>query len=257
MKRKFIFFDIDGTLTVKETGKPVKSAIEACRKLEEAGHFVALCTGRAFYKSVGFAQKNGFKNMVCNGGHGIYIDGKLVENGPIDYEKSLALYREFRKKGYGVLCAMDDSTKVYAEDFSFYDQCGPRREETVYIIDENFDPADWDAIYKLYVSIKPEEEKNIELFDTVGHMRFVPEYVMYQHDDKKRGIMKVLEMLDGKPEDVVVFGDDENDFAMFDEEFFCVAMGNGNDKLKAGADYVCEDNTDDGIYKTCEKFGWF
>ena len=59
MKRKYFFFDIDGTLTDRSTGKIVPSAAEAVKKLEEAGHFVALATGRAFYKAVPFALENG------------------------------------------------------------------------------------------------------------------------------------------------------------------------------------------------------
>ncbi|MEE1050856.1 MAG: HAD hydrolase family protein [Lachnospiraceae bacterium] len=84
LDKKYFFFDIDGTLTDRTTGLIVPSAREAVRKLEEAGHFVSLATGRAFYKAVPFAEKHGFKNMVCNGGHGIYIDGSLRENCPID-----------------------------------------------------------------------------------------------------------------------------------------------------------------------------
>jgi hydroxymethylpyrimidine pyrophosphatase-like HAD family hydrolase len=34
-------------------------------------------------------------------------------------------------------------------------------------------------------------------------------------------------------------------------------MGNGCDELKEKADFVADENVKDGIYKTCEKFGWF
>ncbi|MCF0260142.1 MAG: HAD hydrolase family protein, partial [Erysipelotrichaceae bacterium] len=75
MKRKSFFFDIDGTLTDRKTGIIVPSAWKALKKLEEAGHFVSLCTGRAWYKAEWFRADHHFKNMVCNGGHGIVIDG--------------------------------------------------------------------------------------------------------------------------------------------------------------------------------------
>ncbi|MBR3367152.1 MAG: HAD hydrolase family protein, partial [Lachnospiraceae bacterium] len=68
MGRKYFFFDIDGTLTERETGIIVPSAAEALRKLREAGHFVAINTGRAHYKARKFFDENGFENMVCNGG---------------------------------------------------------------------------------------------------------------------------------------------------------------------------------------------
>ena len=45
MKKKYFFFDIDGTLTDRATGNIVPSAILAVQKLKEAGHFVAINTG--------------------------------------------------------------------------------------------------------------------------------------------------------------------------------------------------------------------
>ena len=47
MKKKYMFFDIDGTLTDNETKKIVPSAQKTLDRLQEAGHFVAIATGRA------------------------------------------------------------------------------------------------------------------------------------------------------------------------------------------------------------------
>ena len=51
MEKKYLFFDIDGTLTNRATGEIVPSAKEALQRLEENGHFVAIATGRAHYKA--------------------------------------------------------------------------------------------------------------------------------------------------------------------------------------------------------------
>jgi hypothetical protein len=257
MNKKYFFFDIDGTLTDDATKQIVPSAAEAIKKLQEAGHFVSVATGRAAYKAEPFRAKHNFPNMVCNGGHGIYYHGKLQENRPIDYDKALAVYRQALDLGYGVLAAMDDSEKVYANSFRFYDQVGLRKEPTTYIIDENFDPADYDEIFKLYVSIPREEEYKLTLKDTLGSLRYVEEYLMFQPDEKKDGIYRMLEFAGGNPEDVIVFGDDYNDLVMFDDQFYCVAMGNACDELKAKADYITDRNVDDGIYNACVKHGWF
>lgn len=257
MKRKYFFFDIDGTLTDRKTGIIVPSAKEAVRKLEAAGHFVAINTGRAHYKARKFFDEQGFTNMVCNSGHGIVINKKLVENSPADYDAALALYREADEKGFGVLAAMDDSEKVYTKDFRFYDQAGIRKEPTVYIIDEHFDPADYDAIYKLYISITADREDELPAAKNIGHLWFEPEYMLVQPDDKRAGLMRMLELVGGDPDEVVVFGDDVNDEDMFAPQFYKVCMGNGNPELMAMADEVAPANTDDGIYKVCEAHGWF
>ena len=99
MGRKFFFFDIDGTLTDRKTGLIVPSAAEALQRLREAGHFVAINTGRAHYKARKFFDENGFENMVCNGGMAIVIDKKLVENSPLIIENALALYHQALDRG--------------------------------------------------------------------------------------------------------------------------------------------------------------
>ncbi len=256
-KKKYFFFDIDGTLTDRDTGIIVPSAAEAVARLKEAGHFLSIATGRASYKAEKFRRDSAFDHMVCNGGHGIVINGELKENRPLDHEKSLALYREAISAGYGVLVAMDDSEKVYANGFTFYEQAGLRKEPTVYIIDESYDPADYDAIYKLYVSVPEGEEDRLTLRHTLGSLRFEPEYLMFQPDDKRGGILRMIEIMGGNPGDVVVFGDDYNDLCMFDPDFYKVAMGNGCQELKDAADYVAAKNTEDGIYKACLEHGWF
>ena len=79
MEKKYLFFDIDGTLTNRATGEIVPSAKEALQRLEENGHFVAIATGRAHYKAEKFTKANGFKNMVCNGGNGLVCEGLGME----------------------------------------------------------------------------------------------------------------------------------------------------------------------------------
>lgn len=262
MKRKYFFFDIDGTLTDRRTGKVVHSASEALNRLRDSGHFVAINTGRAHYKARKFFDENGFDNMVCNGGMGIVIDRKLVENRPIDFEKALWLYNYCVDNGIGVLAAIDDSEKVYAKDFTFYDQIGIRREPTIYIIDEKFDPADTGTIYKLYTATTEERRKSLPFPEELGYVNFEPDYTIVQHDDKCAGIYRMLELIGAErptpgSDDVIVFGDDTNDEDMFVPEFYKVAMGNGHPDLKAIADEVAPANIDDGIYKVCEKHGWF
>jgi len=80
---------------------------------------------------------------------------------------------------------------------------------------------------------------------------------MFQHDDKREGILRMMKYLHGDSKDVVVFGDDTNDMVMFDPMWTSVAMGNGHPDLKKMATYVTAKNSEDGILKAAEHFGWF
>lgn len=256
MNKKYFFFDIDGTLTDHTTKQIVPSAQKALDELQKKGHFVAIATGRAHYKARGFMESVGLHSMVCCGGNGLVINDQLIQNIPLNREKAIETYDKAQLLGYGVLAMIDDSIDVYSNNDQFRLQCGGRKEPTRYIINPAFDIHDVKDIFKLYVSV-PEAEDDIFIKDnTLGHLRFVKEYLMFQHDRKKEGIQDMMNHLQADFKEVVVFGDDYNDLVMFDPQWMSIAMGNACDALKAKADFITDRNVDDGIWNACRHFGW-
>ncbi|MDT2822434.1 HAD family hydrolase [Enterococcus devriesei] len=256
MEKKVFFFDIDGTLTDRKTGQVVPSAKRALELLEKNGHFVSIATGRAHYKCRGLLESLGLENMVCSGGMGLVLHNQLVKNTPLDRREALAVIHHAEELGIGVLIALDDSEKVYAANDLFREQVGPRQEPTEYVIDPDFKVDEAPEIFKFYLALSKEQDQLIPEPVKFAKLRFVPEYIMCQHDNKKQGILDVLDYLSLPQKEVVVFGDDLNDLVMFDPSWTSIAMGNGAEELKARADYVTDRNVDDGIYNACVKFGW-
>ncbi|MDO4940419.1 MAG: HAD-IIB family hydrolase [Erysipelotrichaceae bacterium] len=255
--KKYFFFDIDGTLTDKQTGIIVPSARETLTKLQENGHFVALCSGRAQYKARIILKELGLSNMVCCGGGGIVIDDVIIKNEPLDNNKVRALIKECEANDIGYLITKDDTEKVYRKDDLFMEQSGGRYEPTQYIVDKELDVNNVNTIYKAYVSVKPEDEHLLPSLQNIGHLRFVPQYLIIQHDKKDKGIIETMKLLNADIKDVVVFGDDTNDLIMFDERWTSIAMGNATDnKLKEKANYVTDTSVNDGVMKACQHFGW-
>lgn len=256
MRKKYFFFDIDGTLTDIHTGRLVESGLETLRKLEENGHFVAIATGRAYYKTVKAAADAGVHNFVANGGAALVINDELVKNSPLDREKALKVIHEADDLGYGILVATDDTTDVVMLDHRFLEQFGERKEPTNYIYRPDLKYEDLENFYKIYVAIPESEEYRLKNRNLLGTMRMGSDYFWYQHDAKDQGIIDMMNYLKADISDVVVFGDGNNDMIMFRKEWTSIAMGNGDKRLLEMADYITDAAEDDGVRNACLHFGW-
>lgn len=256
MHKKYFFFDIDGTLTNEKTHQIVPSAKQTLDTLKANGHFVAIATGRAHYKAVSFTNKIGIYDVVCNGGGCLVKDGKVIDLQPIPLEASIHILQQADEAGIGWLLALHDDDSVVMRDYRFLQQAGFRKELTTYTYDPHLDYCSLPSIMKMYLSYRKEDEYKYNWIDKVGRLRMFDEYVVYQYDAKKDGIIRMMDYLHAPYEDVVVFGDDTNDLVMFDSLWTSIAMGNAKEELKKKASYVTDTNVNDGIQKACKHFGW-
>ena len=72
--------------------------------------------------------------------------------------------------------------------------------------------------------------------------------------NKGQGIRSICSVLGIGPEQVMAFGDAENDIPMLRVAGIGVAMGNAADVVKAAADYVTRSNNEDGVAAALEAF---
>ena len=66
----------------------------------------------------------------------------------------------------------------------------------------------------------------------------------------------MIHHINGKEEDIVVFGDGHNDLSMMSQAPIAIAMGNAIDELKEVATFVTKNCDDDGIEYACQHFHW-
>ncbi len=254
MNKKYIFFDIDETLTNDNPGGIVtESTKRALRKLKENGHFVAIATGRANHFAIDFAKENEIENMVCDGGNGLTINYKLISLEPLDFDISNQIIDECREKGIPYCVAIDNTPLLYTNSPVKY-----ANDEMKFqvIEDMNLDFHKVDQILKIFISCTPEEENNIVSMHQLGYMRYFQTGCIVEPLDKYKGIIKMVEYLNGNKDDIVVFGDGKNDLSMMQQAPISIAMGNAIDELKDIATFITHRNDEDGIEYACQHFGW-
>ena len=242
--KRYLFFDIDGTLI---TGGYDKSCVPASarlaiEKLKDAGHFLAIATGRAQAMAVDLMHDLGFQNMVSDGGYGITIDDVLLGITPLPKDKVVALVRECEQKGIPWGLQTDNSDTRLVPDQRF-DACT----HDIYLknrIVPGLDPENYKDLYKMYVACP--------------WCRYHKEYFFVEPADKAFGIRTILDHFHARYEDAVVFGDALNDLSMFTPDGWTkVAMGNAAEEVKQKADFVTTDVDQDGIYNACLALGLF
>jgi len=78
--------------------------------------------------------------------------------------------------------------------------------------------------------------------------------VMDKNVSKGRGLTIAMKHRSIKREEIIAFGDEENDLPMFTAAGFSVAPSSANEKVKAAADLVIGSNAEDGVAAFLEEF---
>ena len=191
-KKKYIFFDIDGTLLAGGyAGYVPESTKLALRKLKEAGHFTAIATGRAQWMALPYMRELGFENMVSDGGYGITLGNELLGIEPLCREDVIALIRECQAKGWswGIQVENSDTRLVPDERFFEATKDGYLKNKIV----PGLDPEQFENIYKAYVVCWEGEEHQLETLGKLPWCRYMPEYFFVEPLEKAKGIRRMMD----------------------------------------------------------------
>lgn len=252
MRRRYCFFDYDGTLRSRSLDAVPASAHAALDNLRENGHFVALATGRLQSDALEVLAPCGIDTMVADGGNSVTIDGKLISIEGMPLEPSRAFAHRLDDEGWAWAVNCENARTCLTRDERYASLVTHLYYTPV--VDPALDIDTVDPIYKIFVPCKRGEEQAID-FTGVTWARYSDELIYIEPTDKSRGIRKMMKLLDAPIEDVIVFGDGTNDIDMFRPEWTSVAMGNAVPELKERADLVTSSVDDDGIWNACVKLG--
>lgn len=257
-KIKAAFFDIDGTLADMKSHAIPDSTREAIRRLRDKGVSCILSTGR---HPLEVEEENILPGLTFDGG--IWLTGQYCElHGECILQNcftagQLAVLKEFLERR-GRSCIFMEKDAMYC---NLADE-RMRREQaligTAVPPVRDMEGLENREIFQTIPFIDAEEEEELlALLPDCRLTRWGEGVVDFLPSDggKEQGILAVCQAMEITPEQVIAFGDAENDVGMLQLAGIGVAMGNGEPKAKAAADYVTDRIGEDGIWKALERFG--
>jgi Cof subfamily protein (haloacid dehalogenase superfamily) len=259
---RLLVSDIDGTL-VRPDKSLTPASLAAGRKLDAAGVGLTLVSSRPPRGMAGLLKALDIRLPFAafNGGSLVAPDGSLISAKRLSAEAAGKAIGLFQSRRVAVWAFADD-------DWFLTDPSGAEVQRERHTV--GFDPTVVDGfesvierIDKLVgVSDQPELLAQVEteaqrlLKGHANARRSQTYYLDVTHPDADKGhAVRALcaEIGVGEAETAVI-GDQANDLAMFAVAGLAIAMGQGTDPVKAGADFITAANTEDGFAKAIDAF---
>ena len=264
---KVILLDIDGTLTNSKKEITPKTK-EALLKVQESGVQLVLASGRManglskyakeldMYNHNGlFVCANGAEVINCQTGEVLFKKAMTVKEGKavLEHIKQFDIIPMIAKGEHMFTNDVFNNTIIWNDKPWNIMQYEARSNN--YLLCEQRDLVEWCdfEITKILTFGQPEylQEHYKEIgapFDYLSHMFTAPYYYEFTAKgiDKTKAIQETIGKL-YKQDEMMAFGDAQNDQTMVKYAGIGVAMGNAVDSLKEVANEITLSNEDDGI----------
>jgi HAD-superfamily hydrolase, subfamily IIB len=260
-KYKIAFFDIDGTLVSNNTDRSLPileripdSAKLAIKKLKENNVMPIISTGRGV-AIIGEIMKGlEFAGCVASNGSIIQYQGEEIFAAPLHPAKIEEVISVIEQDPEIIWCYDSAIGRVVVAHknikISRYQQNLPVAQRNDYLKYPVYQIDIWSPLglrnYPIPVAdvqIKVVAPETINIFSANVSKGTAIEFLL-----AKLGIEK---------SEALAFGDEENDFEMFDAVGMPIAMGNAIPQLQAKASFVTDDVDNDGIFNACKQLGIF
>lgn len=256
MKQKFFFFDVDNTLISWPQGEPVGRTLATLRALRKKGHLVSLATGRLQQDAISYGKEMGIDHVVADGGHSVTVNGEILRMEPMDVRMCRHLLQQLEVANIPWAVTLENKMERWTKHEFVANRVEPWDHfKTRH--DANLDYMAIDSFFKIFIYMTEEEESKHTIdYGNLEHLRYGEDSILIEPMDKSQGIRYLAGYYGIPLEDVVTFGDGNNDLRMFEPIWTNIAMGNAREELKQKATYITDDSDKDGIYKACIHFGW-
>ena len=258
--KKYIFIDIDGTLTNSKKEISAKTK-EIINKITNKGIKVILCSGRpnpyTIEKSI---EANASNIVMSNSGNLIY-----------DYQNKKIIYiNEIKKSDLMDIFNCCENLKLDCAlngiNTRFINKYSKRTGKIINSINEINEPISQLSIesnnlinallFKEYIIKSKIFDIGYVSLSVLNKDKNAEKYefdIMYKNGNKGQGIKILLNYLNIHVSETMCFGDYVNDIQMFKECDITIAMGNATEELKKMADYITTTNDNNGVASFLEK----
>ncbi|MGP1419065.1 MAG: Cof-type HAD-IIB family hydrolase [Sphaerochaetaceae bacterium] len=264
---KLICSDIDGTLIDSSGAIRADDKAALRRAVVDMGIPFAIVSGRFRGGMRPITSQLDFEASIsCFNGLYIEMKGKAVHNDITDKAVLLRILPKIRQFGCTPIALSLDNYAM--EDDGIWHEaqrklCG--QEGIIINLDEAISREGGEPYYKILakhtdrnaldaLSMSFEQEQELypglkAVFSSPNILEFIPKLT-----DKARAVDFMAEYLGISVENVMAFGDYDNDIGMIRRAGLGICMSNGTPAAKAAADYVTASNEECGIAKALEKF---
>lgn len=249
-----VFFDLDGTLFNKDVDV-LPSTYDAIRKLKQNNIVPMIATGRTPPEVLDLMRDTGIDSIIGMNGQVVIYEKNVVFTNNIDKNVITRLYEYSTRENNIPLAFYNYKMMRVSEN-------GQPAQKFYHHLKQDVPPVD-DQIYlkepiqMLLLLCEQGESLYRDHFPELTFIRNTPYCVdVFNHGGSKgRGINELLKTQDFSDVPTYAFGDGMNDFEMFLTVDHPIAMDNAVDALKDKAEYVTDNNNNDGIAKALKKFG--
>ena len=252
---KAAFFDIDGTLFSHTIHQIPDSARAAIHQLREKGIKVFIATGRGLkaLKGIPWGDLKFDGYITLNGQICLDAEENVLFEAPIKGQDGEYLLNAFKNKT--IPLAIVEKDRYY---LNFFNDTVKKAQESVAIPMLPIDEYSGKPVYQFIAYMnRTETEAFAKNIPNCKITRWYEEGIDIISKDggKANGIEKVIEFYGFTREEMIAFGDSDNDLEMLEYAGIGVAMGNAVECVKEAADYVTAHVDEDGVMKALQHFG--
>ncbi len=267
MKRKLIALDLDGT-TLNDHSEITSKTKDTLHRLRKEGHIVSIVTGRPYRNSYYYYDQLKLDTPIVNF-NGAWCHNPSEKSWNYGYHKTLsrdlALSMLSLKDNPEVqLIAAESQTAIYIEG--------------QYVPYPDFFPEGIHMSKQLRPEILRENPTSVGVFtSTRQYQPMIEQKIIDTYRDsvevrmwggntpclevvaagvqKAMGLERIASYYNIEREDILAFGDQENDFEMIQYAGLGVVMSNGSDRLKTVSDDITpRSNHEDGLARYLEEY---